>query len=70
MFVFSSPMFKGKTRLVKQFEEVKTKRTPSRGSWLSLETKIRGEEMFLLNFSVQTQGKHQLRNKAACKSNA
>ncbi len=26
--------------------------------------------MFILNFSDQTQGKHQLRNKAACKYNA
>ncbi len=26
--------------------------------------------MFLLNFSKQTKGKHQLRNKAECKSNA
>ncbi len=55
---------------MKQFDEVKIKRTPSRGSWLSLETKIRGEEMFLLNFLDQTQGKHQLRNKAACTYNA
>ncbi len=55
---------------MKQSDEVKIKRTPSRGSWLSLETNLRGEEIFILNFSDQTQGKHHLRNKAACESNA
>ncbi len=35
-----------------------------------METKIRGEEMFVLSRSDQTRGDHQPRNTAASKSNA